>query len=58
MELDWAQLLVHTDATLEKFRVDHDISNDVQKEWSDPNEDANLLERNEDRIPVQIWLIY
>ena len=58
MELNRAQLLVHIDAALEKFRVDHGILDDVQIELAGPNEDANLVEGNEDRIPIQIWLIH
>ncbi|GFZ16768.1 hypothetical protein Acr_26g0000380 [Actinidia rufa] len=44
MELNRAQLLVHDDTTLDKFRTDHGIPNDVQIEGSEPNEDANLVE--------------
>ena len=54
MELNRAQLLVHDDATLNKFRTDHGIPEDVQIEHFGPNEDANLVEGNRDHIPVGI----
>ncbi|GFY91020.1 hypothetical protein Acr_07g0012160 [Actinidia rufa] len=41
MELNNAQLLVHEDATIAQFRVDHNIPNDVMIERFGPNEDAN-----------------
>ena len=58
MELNRAQVLIHTNAALDKFRADHGISNNVQIERFGPNEDTNLVERNEDRIPIWIWLIH
>ena len=58
MELNRGQLLIHNDSTLEKFRGDYGIPNDVQIEHLCPNEDANLVKGNEDRILVRIWLIY
>ncbi|GFZ09225.1 sorting nexin 1 [Actinidia rufa] len=58
MELNRAQLLVHDDATLNKFRTDHGIPEDVQIEHSGTNKNANLAEGNGDRIPVRIWLIH
>ncbi|GFS30025.1 hypothetical protein Acr_00g0009740 [Actinidia rufa] len=58
MELNRAQLLVHNNAALNKFRTDHDIPEDVQIEHHRPNEDANLVEGNGDRIPIQTWLIH
>ena len=58
MELNWAQLLVHNDATLNKFKADHDIPGNIQIEQSSPNKDANLVEGNENQIPVQIFPIH
>ena len=51
-------MLVHNNAALNKFRVDHDISNDVQIERFGPNEDTNLVKGNEDQFPIQIWIIH
>ena len=56
MELNRAQLLVHDDAVLNKFKTDHGIPEAVQIDRSGPNEDANLVEGNRDRIPIWIWL--
>ena len=58
MELNQVQLLVQNNAALNKFRADHSIPDDVQIEWSNPIDDANLVESNEDWIPVWIWLIH
>ncbi|GFY87642.1 hypothetical protein Acr_05g0012810 [Actinidia rufa] len=58
MKLNRAQLLVHDDTALEKFRANHGIPNDIRIERFGPKEDANLVEGNEDRILVRIWLIY
>ena len=58
MELNWAQLLVHNEDALNKFRVDHDIPDNIRIERSDPYEDANLVEGNKDHIPVWIWMIH
>ncbi|GFY87929.1 hypothetical protein Acr_05g0015680 [Actinidia rufa] len=52
MELNQAQLLVHDDATLNKFKIDHDIPEDIQIERLEPNKDSNLVEGNGDRIPI------
>ncbi|GFS41435.1 hypothetical protein Acr_00g0074300 [Actinidia rufa] len=57
MELNRAQLLVHDDAALNKFRTDHGIPNDVQIDRSRPNEDANLVEGHGNKILVRICLI-
>ena len=46
MELNRAQLLVHNDAIMNKFRRDHSIPNDVLIERLGPNEDANVVEGN------------
>ena len=53
MELNWAQLMVPDDVALNKFRTDHGIPEDIQIKRSGPNEDANLVEGNGDRIPVR-----
>ena len=58
MELNRAQLLVHNNAALDKIKEDHGIPDDIQLERSDPNEDANLVEGNEDQIAIRIWLIH
>ncbi|GFZ00784.1 hypothetical protein Acr_14g0004190 [Actinidia rufa] len=52
LELNRAQLLVHDDAALNKFRIDHGILEDVEIELTKPNEDANLVEGNGERIPI------
>ena len=54
MELNRAQLLVHTDKALNKFRIDHVILVDVQIWHSRPNENTYLVEGKGDRIPVRI----
>ncbi|GFS42840.1 hypothetical protein Acr_00g0082000 [Actinidia rufa] len=43
MELNRAQLLVHDDEDLNKFRTDHGIPMDVQIEHPGPNKDSNLV---------------
>ena len=58
MELNQVQLLVHNDVSLNKLRVDHGIRSDVQIDRPSSNEDANLVEGNEDQILVWIWLIH
>ena len=58
MELNRAQLLVHNNAALDKIKEDHGIPDDIQLERSGPNEDANLVEGNEDQIAIRIWLIH
>ena len=58
MELNRVQLLVHDDATLNKFRTDHGIPVDIQIEHFRPNEKGNLVEGNEDHILVRMWLIH
>ena len=54
MELNRAQLLVDDDTTMEKFRRDHGIPNNVMIERSGPREDGNIVEGNGNRIPVHI----
>ena len=58
MELNQAQLLVHDDEALNKFRTDHRIPDDVQIEHSKLNEIVNFVEGNRDRIPVCIYMIH
>ncbi|GFS38206.1 hypothetical protein Acr_00g0056230 [Actinidia rufa] len=58
MELNRAQLLVHGGTTLAQFCADHYIPNNILIERPDPSEDANLVERKGDRIPVWTWLIH
>ena len=45
-------------SALDKFKANHDILKDVQIEQSGPNEDPNLVEENENRIPIRIWKIH
>ncbi|GFZ16826.1 hypothetical protein Acr_26g0000960 [Actinidia rufa] len=45
MELNRAQLLVHDDTALNKFRIDHSIPKDIQIEHFEPNEDAPSREQ-------------
>ena len=54
MELNRAQLLVHTNEALNKFQLDHGIPVDVQIWRSRPNENPYLVEGNGDRILVRI----
>ena len=58
MELNIAQLLVHNDATMNKFRCYHGIPNNVLIERSRPNEDANVAEESGNHISVRTWLIH
>ena len=58
MELNQAQLLVHDDDVMERFRASHGIPVDVYIHRPRPNEVAPLVEGNEDRISVHIWLIH
>ena len=58
MELNRAQLFVHDDVALNKFRTYHNIPKDIQRECSRSNEDANLVEGSRAHIPVRTWLIH
>ncbi|GFY91439.1 hypothetical protein Acr_07g0016350 [Actinidia rufa] len=58
MKLNRSQQLVHDNATMEKFRRDHNIPNDVAIERLGPREEANTIEGNGNHIPVRIWLIH
>ena len=57
MELNWAQLLVHDDSTIKKFKRDHSIPNDVMIERLRPKKKANTIKGEGNRILVHIWLI-
>ncbi|GFS37635.1 hypothetical protein Acr_00g0053170 [Actinidia rufa] len=57
-ELNRAQLLVHDDEALDKFRRDHGIPNEVLIERPRPRKDANSVEGEGNRIPVCTWLIH
>ena len=56
--VELAQLLVHDDITMEKFKKDHNIPNGIVIERLGPREEANNVEGEEDRISVRIWLIH
>ena len=58
MELNRAQLLIHDDAALAQFCVDHNIPNNVLIERLGPNRDANLVEGDGNHILVRTWLIH
>ena len=58
MELNRDQLLIHDDASLPQFCVDHNILDNVLIERPDPNEDDDLVEGKGNHIPVQTWLIH
>ena len=58
MELNRAQLLVHDDETLERFRRTYDIPTDVRIEHPRPNNVPRIVANNLDRISIRIWLIY
>ncbi|GFZ19878.1 hypothetical protein Acr_28g0005830 [Actinidia rufa] len=44
MDLDQAQLLVHSDDALDEFRTDHGIPDNIQIERPGPNEKVNTVE--------------
>ncbi|GFZ09640.1 hypothetical protein Acr_21g0002390 [Actinidia rufa] len=58
MELNQAQLLVHDDVALARFRRDHEIPNDVLVERPGPNEVASTVRGHGDHILVRTWLIH
>ncbi|GFY97773.1 hypothetical protein Acr_12g0003140 [Actinidia rufa] len=58
MALNWAQLLVHDGEALAQFRTEHRIPNDVVIEWPGPNDDADWVEGEGNRIPIRTWFIY
>ncbi|GFZ14403.1 hypothetical protein Acr_24g0005930 [Actinidia rufa] len=58
MTLNQAQLLVHDGEALAQFRADHRIPDDVVIERSGPNDDADWVEGEGNRIPIRTWFIY
>ncbi|GFY98933.1 hypothetical protein Acr_13g0003340 [Actinidia rufa] len=56
--LSAVELLVPNDEALEWYRAKHGIPANVHIERPEPNEIAHLVEGNEGRIPVRIWLIH
>ena len=58
MALNQAQLLVHDDKALTRFCFEHCIIDDVMIKIPGPNDDANWVEGEGNRIPVQTWFIY
>ena len=58
MSLNQAQLLVHNDEALNKFRSEHRIPDDVQIEHPRSNEITNFVKGNGNRISICIWLIH
>ena len=51
-------MLVHDDEALGQFCADHNIPDDVLIERPDPNDDADWVEGEGNRIPVRTWLIH
>ncbi|GFZ00552.1 hypothetical protein Acr_14g0001870 [Actinidia rufa] len=58
MALNRAQLLVHDDKALAQFHVDHSIPDDVVIEWPRPNDDADWVEGEGNRVPIRTWFIH
>ena len=58
MVLNLAQLLVHDDEALAQFSADHNILDDILIERSDPNDDADWIEGEGNRTPIQTWFIH
>ncbi|GFY94694.1 hypothetical protein Acr_10g0000790 [Actinidia rufa] len=58
MALNQAQLLVHDDEALARFRVDHKIPDDVVIERLGPNDDADWVEGEGNRIPIRTWFMH
>ena len=53
-----AQLLVHDDAALTQFCVDHNISDDVLVERSSQNDDDDWVKGEGNLIPIRTWFIH
>ncbi|GFZ02351.1 hypothetical protein Acr_15g0009590 [Actinidia rufa] len=51
-------MLVRDSETLAQFRVDHRIPNDVVIERPGPNDDADWVEGEGNRMPIRTWFIY
>ena len=58
MELNRAQLLVHDNIAMEKFRATHSIPANVTIEHPEPNDVPRVVVNNSALILVQLWLIY
>ncbi|GFZ12773.1 pyruvate dehydrogenase complex E1 alpha subunit [Actinidia rufa] len=58
MALNRAQMLVRDSEALAQFRVDHRIPNDVVIERPGPNDDADWVEGEGNRMPIRTWFIY
>ncbi|GFY97537.1 hypothetical protein Acr_12g0000780 [Actinidia rufa] len=58
MALNRAQLLVHSDEALAQFCIDHRILNDVVIERPGPNDDADWVEGEGNRIAIRTWIIH
>ena len=58
MELNQAQLLVHDDRAMARFRATHGILVNFTIEHLGPNDVPRIVVDNPDRILVHTWLIY
>ncbi|GFS35057.1 hypothetical protein Acr_00g0037560 [Actinidia rufa] len=58
MALNRAQMLVRDSEALAQFRADHRIPDDVVIECPGPNDDADLVEGEGNRMPIRTWFIY
>ncbi|GFZ00578.1 hypothetical protein Acr_14g0002130 [Actinidia rufa] len=58
MALNWAQLLVHDDEALARFRANHRIPDDVLIERPSPNNATDWVKGEGNRIPVRTWFIH
>ncbi|GFS42947.1 hypothetical protein Acr_00g0082730 [Actinidia rufa] len=58
MSLNRAQILVCDSEALAQFRVGHRIPDDVVIERPGPNDDADWVEGEGNRMPIRIWFIY
>ncbi|GFS35286.1 hypothetical protein Acr_00g0038870 [Actinidia rufa] len=58
MELNRVQCLVSDDDAMAQFKNYHDILGDVLIERLDPNEEAAIVQKHGDRIPVRTWIIH
>ena len=58
MALNRAQMLVRDSEALAQFRIDHRIPEDVVIERPGPNDDADWVEGEGNRMPIRTWFIY
>ncbi|GFZ21895.1 hypothetical protein Acr_29g0010570 [Actinidia rufa] len=58
MALNRAQMLVRDSEALAQFHVDHRIPDDVVIERPGPNDDADWVEGEGNRMPIRTWFIY